>query len=52
MNSFYEQRPEGLFIGGMTDYPVAAHVHTMAEVVVVISPLMKCSTGSPPGTRR
>ena len=34
MNSFYEQRPEGLFIGGMTDYPVAAHVHTMAEVVV------------------
>ena len=35
MNSFYEQRPDGLFIGGMTDYPVAAHVHTMAEVVVV-----------------
>ena len=35
MNSFYEQRTDGLFIGGMTDYPVAAHVHTMAEVVVV-----------------
>ena len=35
MNSFYEQRPEGLFIGGMTEYAVPAHVHTMAEVVVV-----------------
>ena len=35
MNSFYEQRPDGLFIGGMTEYPVPAHVHTMAEVVVV-----------------
>ena len=35
MNTFYEQRPERLFIGGMTDYPVATHVHALAEVVIV-----------------
>ena len=34
MNSFYEQRPEGLFIGRMTHYPCPMHVHNMAEVVV------------------
>ena len=35
MISFYEQRPEGLFIGGMTDYTVPAHMHAMAELVIV-----------------
>lgn len=35
MSSFYEQRPERLFIGGMTDYPCPMHVHALAEVVVV-----------------
>ena len=37
MNSFYEERPEGLFIGRMTHYPVQMHVHAMAEIVVVIN---------------
>ncbi len=35
MDSYYEQRPERLFIGGMTDYPCPAHVHELAEVMVV-----------------
>lgn len=35
MNSFYEQRTERLFIGGMTDYPCPMHVHALAEVLVV-----------------
>ena len=35
MYSFYEQRTEKLFIGGMTDYPVRTHVHALAEVLVV-----------------
>ncbi|MBR3334136.1 MAG: helix-turn-helix transcriptional regulator [Clostridia bacterium] len=37
MNSFYEERSEGLFIGRMTHYPVPMHVHAMAEIVVVIN---------------
>ena len=35
MNTVYEQRPEKLFIGAMTDYPVQMHVHAVAEVVVL-----------------
>ena len=34
MNTVYEQRPEKLFIGEMTDYPVPTHVHAVAELVV------------------
>ena len=34
MNTVYEQRPEKLFIGAMTDYPVPPHVHAVAELVV------------------
>ena len=32
---FYEERKEKLFIGGMTRYVFPAHVHNMAELVVV-----------------
>ena len=35
MSTFYEQRPERLFIGGMTDYPVQTHVHALAELTVL-----------------
>lgn len=35
MNLFYEVRKEKLFIGGMTRYVFPAHVHNMAELVVV-----------------
>lgn len=35
MNAFYEQRPEKLFIGGMTRFPVATHVHSVAELLTV-----------------
>ena len=35
MNTIYEHRPEKLFIGGMTDYPVPMHVHAVAELVVL-----------------
>ena len=35
MNAVYEQRPEKLFIGAMTDYPVLPHVHAVAELVVL-----------------
>ena len=35
MNTIYEHRPEKLFIGGMTDYPVLMHVHAVAELVVL-----------------
>ncbi|MBQ6290206.1 MAG: helix-turn-helix transcriptional regulator [Clostridia bacterium] len=35
MSTFYEQRPEQLFIGGMTDHVFPAHVHSVAELVVV-----------------
>ena len=34
MNTFYEQRPESLFIGGMTKYPCPAHVHSVAELAI------------------
>ena len=34
MNTFYEQRSEKLFIGGMTPSPVALHVHSLAELVI------------------
>ena len=34
MNAVYEQRPEKLFIGEMTDYPVPTHVHAVAELVI------------------
>ena len=35
MGAFYERRPERLFIGGMTDYPVQTHVHAVAELTVL-----------------
>jgi len=35
MNAFYEQRPERLFIGGMTEYPCPTHVHALAELVIL-----------------
>ena len=35
MDLFYEERKEKLFIGGMTRYVFPAHVHNMAELVVV-----------------
>ncbi len=35
MNTIYEQRPEKLFIGAMTEYAVPLHVHAVAEVLVV-----------------
>ena len=35
MNPFYEERKEKLFIGGMTRYIFPAHVHNMAELVVL-----------------
>ena len=35
MSTFYERRPEKLFIGGMTDYPVQTHVHAVAELTVL-----------------
>ena len=41
MNSFYEQRSERLFIGGMTEYPVQMHVHALAEVLVVTNGFAK-----------
>lgn len=34
MGAFYENRPEKLFIGGMTHYPFPLHVHSAAELVV------------------
>ena len=36
MKTIYEQRTEKLYIGGMTQYTVAAHVHSMAELVILI----------------
>ena len=35
MSTFYEQRPEQLFIGDMTDHVFPAHVHSVAELVVL-----------------
>ena len=35
MSTFYEQRPEKLFIGEMTHFPVPAHVHSVAEMVIL-----------------
>ena len=35
MSTFYEQRPEKLFIGEMTHFVVAAHVHSVAELLVL-----------------
>ena len=35
MSTFYEQRPEQLFIGGMTDHIFPAHVHAVAELAVL-----------------
>ena len=35
MGFFYEQRPERLFIGPMTEYPFPEHVHAPAELVVM-----------------
>lgn len=35
LNAYYEQRPEKLFIGEMTHYPVAAHVHPEAELLIL-----------------
>lgn len=35
VNAYYEQRPEELFIGEMTHYPVPAHVHSVAELLIL-----------------
>ena len=35
MNTFYEQRSEKLFIGEMTHSPVPAHVHSLAEMLIL-----------------
>ena len=35
MSTFYEQRPESLFIGGMTRFPFPLHVHEVTEMVAV-----------------
>ncbi len=35
MSTFYEQRPEKMFIGEMTHHTFPAHVHAVAELVVV-----------------
>ena len=35
MNTFYEQRPEKLFIGEMTRYPYPMHVHDVSELILV-----------------
>ncbi len=35
MSTIYEQRPEKLFIGEMTHYPVPTHVHSLAELVIL-----------------
>ena len=35
MKTFYEQREEKLFIGGMTQFPVPTHVHGVAELTVL-----------------
>ncbi|MBR2660615.1 MAG: AraC family transcriptional regulator [Clostridiales bacterium] len=35
MNTIYERRPEGLFIGRTTHYPCPMHVHAMAELTVL-----------------
>lgn len=35
MSTFYEQRNEPLFIGGMTEYACPAHVHPLAELVIL-----------------
>ncbi len=37
MNTFYEQRPESLFIGEMTHYVFPFHVHAVAELVILTS---------------
>ena len=37
MNTFYEHREDKLFIGEMTHYPFPAHVHEVAEIVVITS---------------
>ena len=33
MNTFYEKRPEKLFIGEMTHFPFSTHVHGMTEIL-------------------
>ena len=35
MKTYYEQRTEKLFIGEMTRYPVSAHVHAEAELLIL-----------------
>ena len=35
MKPYYEQRSEKLFIGEMTHYPVGAHVHSEAELLIL-----------------
>ena len=36
MNAFYEQRPEKLFIGEMTHFVFPTHVHSAAEILVLL----------------
>ena len=35
MNTFYEHREEKFFIGEMTHYAFPAHVHEVAEIVII-----------------
>ena len=35
MKVVYEQRPESLFIGGMTEYPCPTHIHALAELMIL-----------------
>ena len=35
MNAYYENRPEKLFIGEMTHYPVGTHVHSETELLIL-----------------
>ena len=35
MHTFYEQRPEKLFIGEMTHTPYPSHIHSLAEIMVL-----------------
>ena len=35
MNTFYEQRPEKLYISGMTRFPYPTHIHLVAELIII-----------------
>ena len=48
MNTFYEQRPEKLFIGEMTRSPFPAHIHLVAELAIVTRGSAVISIGDTP----